>query len=162
MQHFSFTTTSMLQINTANRNKDHNATSNAMREFLLQMILFSHWFHTPELTIRIVVLWRKLHNELRDLYFSANSSDVNKSRRIRRAVHLAEKGNAYRLLLEKSNGQTHFEKLGVGEDNIKMELKVILWKDWIDLAQDKGDMRALLSMLMNFRFPQIVRNCLIS
>ena len=43
-----------------------------------------------------------------------------------------------------------------------MEIKVILWKDWIDLAQYKGDMRVLLSMLMNFWFPQIVRNCLIS
>ena len=77
-------------------------------------------------------------------------------------MHLAEKGNEYRLLLENSNGQNHFEQLGVEEDNIKMELKVILWKDWIDLAQDKGDMRVLLSMFMNFRFPQIVRNCLIS
>ena len=96
------------------------------------------------------------------MYFSANNIEVNKSRRIRRAVHLAEKGNEYRLLLENSNGQNHFEQLGVEEDNIKMELKVILWKDWIDLAQDKGDMRVLLSMFMNFRFPQIVRNCLIS
>jgi len=72
----------MLQINTANGNKDHNTTSNAMWEFLLQMILFSHWFHTPELTIRIVVLWRKLHNGLRDLYFLANNIEANKSRRL--------------------------------------------------------------------------------
>ena len=75
------------------------------------MILFSHWFHTPELTIRIVVLWRKLHNELGDLYFSANNIEAVKSRRIRRAVHLTEKGNAYRLWLENTNGQNHFEKL---------------------------------------------------
>jgi hypothetical protein len=93
----------MLQINTANRNKEQNATSNAMREFFLQMILFSHWFHTSELTIRIVALWRKLHNELRHfLYFSANNIEINKLRRVRRAVYLAEKGNAYRLLLENS------------------------------------------------------------
>jgi len=46
-------------------------------------------------------------------------------------------------LLENSSGQNHFENLGVGEDNIKLELKVILWKYRIDLAQDKGDMRVL-------------------
>jgi len=39
---------------------------------------------------------------MRFLYFSANNIEINKSRRIRRAEHLAEKGNAYRLLLENS------------------------------------------------------------
>jgi len=63
------------------------------------------------------------------LYFSANNIEVNKSRRIRKAVQLAEKGNEYMLLLENSNGQNHFEQLGVEEDIFKMELKVILWKD---------------------------------
>lgn len=70
-------------------------------------------------------------------------------------MQLAEKGNEYMLLLENSNGQNHFEQLGVEEDIFKMELKVILWKDWIYLAQDKGDMRVLLSMFMNFRFHKL-------
>jgi hypothetical protein len=36
-------------------------------------------------------------------------------------------------------------------DNIKMDLKKIGWDDmdWIDLAQDKNQLRALVNMVMN-------------
>jgi hypothetical protein len=40
-------------------------------------------------------------------------------------------------------------------DNIKMDLREIGWDDmdWIDLAQDRDQWRALVNMVMNFRVP---------
>jgi hypothetical protein len=40
-------------------------------------------------------------------------------------------------------------------DNIKMDLREIGWygMDWIELAQDRGQWRALVSTVMNFRVP---------
>jgi hypothetical protein len=53
--------------------------------------------------------WRKLHNEeLRDLYSSPSIIRIIKSRRMRWAGHVAEKGekrNAYRLLVGKPEGK---------------------------------------------------------
>jgi hypothetical protein len=47
--------------------------------------------------------WRKLHNEeLRDLYSSPSIIRIIKSRKMRRADHVARRGekrNAYRLLV---------------------------------------------------------------
>jgi hypothetical protein len=52
--------------------------------------------------------WRKLHEEeLRDLYFSPSIIRIIKSRRMRRAGHVArmgEKRNTYRLLVGKRGG----------------------------------------------------------
>jgi hypothetical protein len=41
------------------------------------------------------------------------------------------------------------------EFNVKMDLREIRWggMDWIDLAQDRDQWRALVSTLMNFRVP---------
>jgi hypothetical protein len=41
------------------------------------------------------------------------------------------------------------------EDNIKMDLRKIGWggMDWIDLAQDRAQWRALVSTVMNLRVP---------
>jgi hypothetical protein len=38
-------------------------------------------------------------------------------------------------------------------DNIKMDLREIVWdeKDWIDLAQDRDQWRALVNTVMNLR-----------
>jgi hypothetical protein len=71
--------------------------------------------------------WRKLHNgELRDLYSSPSIIRIIKSRRIRRAGHVArmgEKINAYRLLVGKQEGK---RPLGGSKrrwvDNIRMDL----------------------------------------
>jgi hypothetical protein len=40
-------------------------------------------------------------------------------------------------------------------DNIKMDLREIGWDgmDWIDLAQDRGQWRALVNTVMNLRVP---------
>jgi hypothetical protein len=41
------------------------------------------------------------------------------------------------------------------EDNIKMDFKEIGWggTDWIDLAQDRDQGRALVNTVMNLRVP---------
>jgi hypothetical protein len=53
--------------------------------------------------------WRKLHNEeLQNSYFSPNIVRIAKSRRMRWAGHVAgmgEKRNAYRILVERSEGK---------------------------------------------------------
>jgi hypothetical protein len=53
--------------------------------------------------------WRKLHNEeLHDLYSSPSIIRIIKSRRMRRAGHVArivEKRNAYRLMVGKPEGK---------------------------------------------------------
>jgi hypothetical protein len=105
-------------------------------------------------------LYIVLHNEeLHNLYCSPSIIRMIKSRRPRWAGHVArirEKRNAYRILLGKPEG-----KRPVGRskrrwvDNIKIELREIGWggMDWIDLAQDRDQWRALVSMVMNLRVP---------
>jgi hypothetical protein len=71
--------------------------------------------------------WRKLHNEeLHNLYSSPNIIRIIKSRRMRRAGHVAQMGdkrNVYRLLVGKPGGK---RPLGRPRrrwlDNIKMDL----------------------------------------
>jgi hypothetical protein len=48
------------------------------------------------------------------------------------------------------------------EDNIRMDLREIGWGgiNWIDLAQDRGQWRALVNTVMNLRVLYNVRNLL--
>jgi hypothetical protein len=82
-----------------------------------------------------------------------------KSRRMRWAGHVARMGlkrNAYRILVRKPKGK---RPLGRPRrrwvDNIKMDLRETGWDgvDWIDLAQDRNQWRALVNTVMNLRVP---------
>jgi hypothetical protein len=80
-----------------------------------------------------------------------------KSRRVRWVRHVACIGeNAHMILVGKPEGK---RPLGTPrrrwEDNIKMDLREMGWGaiDWIDLAQDRDQWRALVNTVMNLRVP---------
>jgi hypothetical protein len=67
-----------------------------------------------------------------------------------------DKRNAYRSLVGKPEGKRPLGRpRRKWEDNIKMDLRVIGWggMDWIDLAQDRDQWRALANTVMNLRVP---------
>jgi hypothetical protein len=100
--------------------------------------------------------WRKLHNEkLHNFYSSPSIIKMMKSRRMILVGHVTrirEKRNAYRILLGKPEGK---RPLGRPRcrwvDNTKMGVRETGWGgiDWIDLAQDRGQWRALVNTVMN-------------
>jgi hypothetical protein len=67
-----------------------------------------------------------------------------------------EKRNAYRILMAKPEGK---RPLGIPRrrwvNNIKMDFREIGWDcmDWIDLAQDRDQWRALVNMVMRLQVP---------
>jgi hypothetical protein len=107
-----------------------------------------------------IIGWRKLHiEELHNLYSLPNIIRMMKSRRIRWVRHVArmgEKSNACKVLGGEPEGK---RPLGIPisrrEDNIKMDLREIEWgsMDWIDLAQDRDNWRALVNTVMNLQVP---------
>jgi hypothetical protein len=69
---------------------------------------------------------------------------------------MTEKRNAYRISVGKPEGK---RQLGRPSrrwvDNTKTDLSEIVWdgRDWIDLAQDRDQWRALVLAVMNLRVP---------
>jgi hypothetical protein len=104
--------------------------------------------------------WRNLHNEeLHNLHSSPNIIRMMESRRMRWAGNVERMGakrNPYRKL--EGNPE---EKRVLGRqshrwvDSIKIDLREIGWDgvDWIDLAQDRDQWRALVNTVMNLRVP---------
>jgi hypothetical protein len=69
---------------------------------------------------------------------------------------MGEKRNAYSILVGKPKGK---RQLGRPRhrwmDNIQIDLREIGWDvmDWIDLAQDRDQWRAVVNTVMNIRVP---------
>jgi hypothetical protein len=69
---------------------------------------------------------------------------------------MEETRNAYKILVGKPEGK---RPLGRPRrrwvDNIKIDLREIEWDsmDWIELAQDRDQWRALVNTVMNLRVP---------
>jgi hypothetical protein len=82
-----------------------------------------------------------------------------KSRRMRWAEHIAhmdETRNACRILVGKPEGKGPLGKLrSRWVDTIKIDLRELGWggMDWINLALDSDEWRALVNTGMNFRVP---------
>jgi hypothetical protein len=67
-----------------------------------------------------------------------------------------EQRNAYRILVGNPEGKRPLRRPRPRwVDNIKMDLREIGWDgmDWIDLAQDRDQWRALLNAVMNILVP---------
>jgi hypothetical protein len=98
-------------------------------------------------------------NEIHNLYSSPSIIRIIKSRSMRWAGHVArmgEKKNAYRILVGKPEGKRPLgRQRPTWVDNIKMDLGGIGRDgvDWIDLAQDRDQWRALVNTVMNLRVP---------
>jgi hypothetical protein len=66
------------------------------------------------------------------------------------------KRNAYRIWVGKPEGKRPLGRpRRRWEDNIRMDLRERGWggMDWIDLAQDRDQWRALVNTVMNLRVP---------
>jgi hypothetical protein len=104
--------------------------------------------------------WRKLHNEkLNYLYSLPSIVQVVKSRRMSWAGYVARMGEergVRRVLVGKPEGRRPLGRPRLrGEDNIKMDLQEVGGGcgDWMERAQFRDRWRALVSTVMNFRFP---------
>jgi len=108
----------------------------------------------------VIEEWRKLHNEkLNDLYTSPNIVRVNKSRKMRWAVHaerMGQRRSLYKVLVGKAEGRRPLRRTRRRwEDNIKMELREVGCggMDWNKLAQDTDRLRTLVNAVMKLRLP---------
>jgi hypothetical protein len=104
--------------------------------------------------------WRKLHNdELHSLYSSPNIVRVIKARRLRwagRVALMGEGSGVYSVLVGKPEVKRQLGRpRHRWEDNIKMDLKEIGIDvaNWIRLAQNRIQWRALVDTIMNLRVP---------
>jgi len=71
-------------------------------------------------------------------------------------AHLCERRGVYRVLVGNPEGERQLGRpRHRWEDNIKMDLQELAYRgmDWIDVAQDRGRWRALVSAVMNLWVP---------
>jgi hypothetical protein len=69
---------------------------------------------------------------------------------------MGERRNAYTILVGNPEGRRPLKRpRRRWVDNIKMDLRETGWDgiDWIDLAQDRDQWRALVNTVMNLRVP---------
>jgi hypothetical protein len=69
---------------------------------------------------------------------------------------MGEKSNAYRILVGKPEGRRALERpRRRSVYNIKMDLREIGWDgvDWIDMAENRDQWRALVNTVLNLRVP---------
>jgi hypothetical protein len=102
--------------------------------------------------------WRTLHNEeLHNLYASPNIFRMIKGRRMRWAGHvayMAEIRSTFNILVGKPEGK---RPLGRSRyrwaNNIRLDLSEIRWEgvDWIHVAQDRNQWRAVVNTVMNLK-----------
>jgi len=102
--------------------------------------------------------WRKLHKEeLNYLYSLPNIVRMVKSRRMRWAGHVARMGERKamrRVLVGKPEGKRPLGRpRRRWEDNIEMDFQEVGGScgDWMELAQDRGRWRELVSTMMKLR-----------
>jgi hypothetical protein len=70
------------------------------------------------------------------------------------AARMGDKRNAYRILVGKPEENRSLRKSrSRWVDNIKVDLRAIGWDDmdWIDMAQDRDQCRALVNTVLNLR-----------
>jgi hypothetical protein len=75
---------------------------------------------------------------------------------------MGAKRNTYRILVGNPKGKGPLGRpRRRWEDNIKMYLRELGWggMDWIDLAKDRDQWRALVNTVMNFRVGKLLSSC---
>ena len=104
--------------------------------------------------------WRMLHNEeLNDLYSLPSIVRVVKSRRMRRAGHVALMGEDSGVHSVLGGKLERKRPLGIPrrrwEDTIKIDLHEVVGgrEDWMELAQDRDRWRTLVGTVRDFRVP---------
>jgi hypothetical protein len=125
-----------------------------------------HRFRVPQKIfgpkrVELVGGWRRLHNEeLHNLYGSPNIMRVIKSRRMRwerHVTHMGEMRNSYKILVRKPEEKRPFRRWPRCrcEDNIQMDPRRRGWDGigWMNLAQDRDKLWALVNMVMNLQVP---------
>jgi hypothetical protein len=68
---------------------------------------------------------------------------------------MGDKRTAYRILVGKPKGNRPLGRPRRRSEDIRVDLREIGWGgvDWIDLAQDRDQWRALVNMVLNLRVP---------